>query len=139
MKAFRTPSYSDEHEIAEPTLVAMVDDDESVRVALGSLFRSMGFRTELFGSAEEFLSAPNLSEFECLVLDVLMPGMSGFELQERLVGSAFEIPIIFISALGDKDARDRAMRAGAVGFLSKPFSDDALIDAVQVAIAREHP
>jgi FixJ family two-component response regulator len=117
-----------------PALVAIVDDDESVRDAVGSLFRSMGFRTELFAGGEEFLAAPNLREFSCLILDVQMPGMNGLELQLRLAAASHPIPIIFITAFGDESVRARALRGGAVSFLTKPFNEDALLGAVQSAI-----
>jgi FixJ family two-component response regulator len=117
-----------------PALVAVVDDDESVRTAIGSLFRSMGFRTELFGDGERFLGSPKLREFSCLILDVQMPGMDGLELQLRLAAASHPIPIIFVTAYADEKARARALRGGAVSFLAKPFSEDALLEAVQSAI-----
>src|ERR1700722_5683003 len=117
-----------------PALVAIVDDNESVRDAVGSLFRSMGFRTEPFAGAKEFLAAPNLREFSCLILDVQMPGMDGLELQLRLAAASPPIPIIFVTAYVDQNTRARALRGGAVSFLTKPFSEDALLGAVQSAI-----
>ncbi len=120
-----------------PALVAIVDDDESVRDAVGSLFRSMGFRTQPFAGGEEFLSASNLREFSCLILDVQMPGMDGLELQLRLAAASHPIPIIFITAFSDESVRARALRGGAVSFLTKPFSEDALLGAVQSAIEVE--
>ena len=118
----------------QPALVAIVDDDESVRDAVGSLFRSMGFRTQPFAGGKEFLAAPNLREFSCLILDVQMPGMDGLELQLRLAAASHPIPIIFVTAYADEKARARALRGGAVSFLAKPFSEDALLEAVQSAI-----
>jgi FixJ family two-component response regulator len=118
----------------QQALVAIVDDDESVRDAVGSLFRSMGFRTELFASGEQFLGAPHLRDFSCLVLDVQMPGMDGLELQRRLALASHPIPIVFITAFSEENTRERALRGGAVSFLSKPFSEDALLGAVQSAI-----
>jgi FixJ family two-component response regulator len=112
----------------------VVDDDESVRTAIGSLFRSMGFRTELFGDGERFLGSPKLREFSCLILDVQMPGMDGLELQLRLAAASHPIPIIFVTAYADEKARARALRGGAVSFLAKPFSEDALLEAVESAI-----
>jgi FixJ family two-component response regulator len=120
-----------------PALIAIVDDDESVRDAVGSLFRSMGFRTEPFTGGKEFLAAPNLREFSCLILDVQMPGMDGLELQLRLAAASHPIPIIFITAFGDESVRARALRGGAVSFLTKPFSEDALLGAVQSVIEVE--
>jgi len=123
----------------QPALVAIVDDDQSVRDAVGSLFRSMGFRTEPFAGGQEFLGSPNRGAFQCLILDVQMPGMDGLELQHRLAAASFPIPIIFITAYDDEDVRTRALRGGAVSFLIKPFSEDALLDAVQSAIEAEVP
>ena len=120
-----------------PAVIAIVDDDESVRNAVASLFRSMGFRTELFAGGKEFLAAPNLREFSCLILDVQMPGMDGLELQLRLAAASHPIPIIFITAFGDENVRTRALRGGAVSFLTKPFSEDALLGAVQSVIELE--
>jgi len=119
---------------ARQALVAIVDDDESVRDAIGSLFRSMGFRTELFAGGEQFLATPHLLDFSCLILDVQMPGMNGWELQRRLAAASHPIPIIFVTAFGDENMQARALRGGAVSFLSKPFSEDALLEAVQLAI-----
>ncbi|MGA7762282.1 MAG: response regulator [Candidatus Binataceae bacterium] len=133
-KSTRPTTAQAETKPARQALVAVVDDDESVRTAIGSLFRSMGSRTELFGGGEDFLSAPNLREFSCLVLDVQMPGMDGLELQLRLAAASHPIPIIFVTAYGDEKTRARALRGGAVSFLSKPFSEDALLEAVKSAI-----
>ena len=121
----------------QPALVAIVDDDESVRDAVGSLFRSIGFQAEPFAGGQEFLGSPKLRAFRCLILDVQMPGMDGLELQQRLAAVSFPIPIIFITAYNDEDVRTRAMRGGAVSFLTKPFSEDALLGAVQSAIEVE--
>ncbi|MGA8568030.1 MAG: response regulator [Candidatus Binataceae bacterium] len=133
-KSTRPTTAQAETKPARQALVAVVDDDESVRTAIGSLFRSMGSRTELFGGGEDFLSAPNLREYSCLVLDVQMPGMDGLELQLRLAAASHPIPIIFVTAYGDEKKRARALRGGAVSFLSKPFSEDALLEAVRSAI-----
>jgi FixJ family two-component response regulator len=95
-----------------PALLAVVDDDESIRAAVDSLVRSMGFRTELFGGGAEFLAAPNLGDFACLILDVHMPGMNGLELQRQLAAAAHPIPIIFVTAFGDENTRERARRGG---------------------------
>lgn len=122
---------------ARHATVAVVDDDESVRIAIGSLFRSMGFGTELFGRGADFLGSPRLREFSCVILDVQMPGMDGLELQMRLAAAAHSIPIIFITAYSDERARSRALQGGAVSFLAKPFREDALLDAVQSAIEVE--
>jgi len=111
-------------------LISIVDDDESVRQALKSLIESVGFRSEVFGSGEEFLNPGYLLQTDCLIADVRMPGMTGLELQERLNAAASPIPIVFISAHDDKEARTRGLRAGAIAFLQKPFSEDSLLGAI---------
>ena len=116
------------------TLIAIVDDDESVRVALAGLFRSMGLATEAFASAIEFVNSEHLSQTTCLILDVMMPGMNGLELQHQLALRDHPIPIIFITGHSDESTRARALRGGAVSFLPKPFSEDALLTAVQSVI-----
>jgi len=115
----------------EAPLVTVVDDDEAVREALESLLKSVGFRAGVFASAEGFINSDHLGKTRCLILDVRMPGMSGFELQKRLAAAAIRIPIIFITAHADDAARARALKAGAVAFLSKPFAESALLDAVR--------
>jgi FixJ family two-component response regulator len=117
------------------TLVAIVDDDVYVCEAVESLLKSIGFRTATFNSARDFLDSPEFSKVSCLILDVSMPVMNGLELQRHLVDS-HPIPIIFITARNG-DARDQALRAGAISFLTKPFSDEALIDALDSALGRE--
>jgi FixJ family two-component response regulator len=102
-------------------LISIVDDDDKVRAATGSLVRSLGFKTHTFASAESFLQSTSPRETRCLILDVQMPNMSGIELQGRLTELGFEIPIIFITAYPDEAVRQRAMDAGAVAFLLKPF------------------
>src|SRR5690349_611507 len=111
-------------------LISIVDDDESVRDALKSLIDSVGFHAEPFRSGEEFLSSPYLLQTDCLITDVRMPGMSGLELQERLNAAHSSIPVVFISAHDDDEARARGLRAGAVAFLQKPFSEDSLLGAI---------
>ena len=115
-------------------LISIVDDDESVRVALKSLIGSVGFRAQGFGSGEEFLNSPYVSQTDCLIADVRMPGMSGLELQERLNAANLSIPVVFISAHDDGDVRARGLRAGAVDFLKKPFSEDALLGAISAGL-----
>jgi FixJ family two-component response regulator len=119
--------------------ISIVDDDESVRQALKGLLRSAGFPADAFASAEEFLSSGQLHATSCLILDVRMPGMSGMDLQDRLIASSSAVPIIFISAHGDEDVRTRALQRGAVAFLQKPFSDDALLDAIASANGAQSP
>lgn len=115
-------------------LISIVDDDESVRDALKSLLDSMGFHAEVFASGEAFLNSPDISHTDCLIADVRMPGMSGLQLQDRLNATNSSIPIIFISAHDDGDARARGLRAGAVDFLKKPFSEDALVRAISACL-----
>ena len=117
-------------------LVSIVDDDESVRESLRGLIRSIGLGVETFASAEDFARSAQLENTDCLILDVRMPGMSGLDLQRELVASERDIPIIFITAHGsDEGVRARALRDGAVAYLSKPFSEDALLDAVNAALS----
>jgi FixJ family two-component response regulator len=118
-------------------LVFVVDDDASIREALSSLIRSAGLRVATFSSAKEFLQSDKPNVPACLVLDVRLPGMSGLELQLELAVSHYEIPIIFITGHGDIPMSVRAMKAGAVEFLSKPFHDQDLLDAIRQAIERD--
>lgn len=115
-------------------LVAVVDDDESVRESLPDLLREFGFATHSFSSAEEFLTSDRLIQTGCLILDVAMPGMTGFDLQRELKLRGHRIPIIFISAHKDDVVRSRAFQQGAVEFLFKPFSDTALLQALNAAL-----
>jgi FixJ family two-component response regulator len=119
-------------------LISIVDDDESVRQALKSLIGSVGFQAEVFGSGEEFLNSAHVLQTGCLIADVRMPGMSGLELQERLNAAGSSVPIVFISAHDDSDARDRGLRAGAIAFLQKPFSEDALLGAITASLDKTY-
>ncbi len=123
-----------EIDLAEIPLISIVDDDESVREALKNLIESVGFRTEVFSSGEDFLNSDHFGDTDCLIVDVRMPGMSGLELQERLNAVHSLIPLIFISAHADEEARARALQAGAVDFLQKPFSEDPLLKAIDVSL-----
>jgi FixJ family two-component response regulator len=118
-------------------IVFVVDDDASVREGLGSLIRSAGLRVETFASAQEFLARPRADVPSCLVLDVRLPGLSGLDLQKRLAEVNIEIPIVFITGHGDVPTSVQAMKAGAVEFLTKPFVDRDLLDAVKQAIKRD--
>ena len=118
-------------------IVFVVDDDASVREGLGSLIRSAGLRVETFASAQEFLARPRSDVPSCLVLDVRLPGLSGLDLQKRLAEVNIEIPIVFITGHGDVPTSVQAMKAGAVEFLTKPFVDRDLLDALQQAIKRD--
>ncbi|MDB6015738.1 MAG: two-component response regulator [Pedosphaera sp.] len=115
-------------------LVAIVDDEESVRAATDGLIRSIGYRAESFASAEAFLVAERLQEIRCLILDVKLGGMDGLALQERLAMDNLRIPIIFITAHWNEPMRARALRRGAVDFLRKPFSETALLKAIDSAL-----
>jgi FixJ family two-component response regulator len=115
-------------------VVFIVDDDSGVREALDSLIRSVGFRVQTFASAHEFLRGQRVDAPGCLVLDVRLPGLSGLDLQHELIQADIHIPIIFITGHGDIPMTVRAMKAGAVEFLTKPFRDQDLLDAIQQAI-----
>ena len=119
------------------TIIAVVDDDPSVREGLSSLIRSAGLRVETFASAQEFLSRSVAETFSCLVLDLQMPGLSGLDLQKHMAEAEIEIPIVFLTGHGDIPASVRAMKAGAVEFLTKPFDEQDLLQAVQEAIERD--
>ena len=123
-----------EKNMSEIPLIAVVDDDAAIREAVQSLLRSMGFRAAAFASAQDFLQSGRLPETACLIVDVRMPRMSGLALQQRLRSAQCPISIIFITAHGDAEMRARALRAGAVAFLDKPFSDEALLRAVEAAL-----
>jgi FixJ family two-component response regulator len=120
----------------ETKLVAIVDDDDSVRGTLQELLRSAGFPSRGFESAEAFLGSGHQHETACLITDIRMPGMSGLELQARLNAEHCRIPTIFITAHGDEEMRLQALRAGAVEFLPKPFDDEVLVESVREALGR---
>jgi len=117
-------------------LIAIVDDDESLRSALQDLIESDGLSALCFGSAEQFLNSEARHKAACLIADIRMPGMSGLELQAKLKAERYRIPIIFITAHGDAEMRTLAMRDGAVEFLTKPFDDAVLLEIVHAALAR---
>ncbi len=116
------------------SLVSIVDDDESVRESLPDLIRQFGFDVEAFASAEAFLASEVVNATKCLVLDIAMPGMSGTDLQRELAHRRQMIPVIFITASGDRSLRPRLLAAGAVDCLFKPFSETALLDALNAAL-----
>ena len=120
--------------IPKPSLVSVVDDDESIREALPDLLRQFGFAAETFASAEAFLASEFVGETSCLLLDVAMPGMSGPDLQQELTRRRQKIPIVFITAYGDASVLRPLLARGAVRCLVKPFSDAALLDAVGAAL-----
>ena len=115
-------------------LVAVVDDDESVRESLPDLLREFGFSARAFSSGEEFLRSDAVRQSSCLLLDVAMPGMDGVDVQEELARRGLTIPVIFITAHNDENIRTRAFAQGAAGFLHKPFSDMALLEALGRAV-----
>jgi FixJ family two-component response regulator len=121
----------------QPADIFVIDDDASVRESLRSLFGSVGLRVQLFDSALEFLRTEHHDEPSCLVLDVRLPGLSGLDFQAELRRANVRIPIIFITGHGDIPMSVRAMKAGAVEFLTKPFRDQELLDAVQFALERD--
>ena len=116
-------------------MVYLIDDDESVRRALQRLLRSAGLDVRAFASAEEFLQSGNLSQIACIVLDIQMRGLTGFDLQEKLVSMGIRIPTIAVSALDDARTRERARQLGAVAFFRKPVDGQALLDAIWWAIS----
>ena len=118
-------------------LIAIIDDDESVRVAMGGMIESFGYAPVTFESANDFLKSDKLPDASCLILDVQMPGMSGLELHSELIASGRRIPTIFVTAFPDKRVRDRAMRAGGVCFLSKPFGRNDLLGCIESALGKQ--
>jgi len=118
-------------------MISVIDDDETVRKATKSLLRSLGYGAEAFASAEDFLESDLLHRSSCLISDVQMPGMSGLELQSQLIAEGHRLPIIFITAYPEARARARALKAGALGFLSKPVSEEAVVTCLTEAL-KEH-
>jgi two-component system, LuxR family, response regulator FixJ len=118
------------------SLIAVVDDDQSVRDALENLISSVGFEVELFASAEEFLDSDKSLQTDCAILDVRLPGISGLELQERLAAGGQSFPVIIITAQVDDKTRDEAVAAGAIAFLNKPFKEEVLLAALQSALTQ---
>jgi len=118
-------------------VVFVIDDDAAFRESLNNLFRSIGVRVETFASAQEFLSSERRSRPGCVVLDVRMPGLSGLDLQKRMADAEIDIPIVFVTGHGDIPMSVQAMKAGAVEFLTKPFREQELLDAVQRSLERD--
>ena len=114
--------------------IFIIDDDASVRRALRRLIRSVGLNVVTFATAEEFLQAPHQPAPDCLILDVHLPGLSGFELQERLTAEGSAVPIVFITAYADDQVRELARQGSAIAFLEKPFEEQALLDALARAL-----
>ena len=115
-------------------MIVIVDDDEGVREATKTLVRSLGYNASTFGSANEFLKSEKVHDTSCLITDLQMPGLSGIDLQDRLIASGYRIPIIFITAYPDENVRLRVMKAGAIDFLSKPYNHDHLLGCLEKAL-----
>ncbi len=115
-------------------VISIVDDDESVREATKGLIRALGYTAATFASAEEYLQSDHVVDTACLIADMQMPGMSGADLQDRLISDGHSPPIIFMTAFPDAAIRARVLRAGAYGFLSKPFNDESLIECLDKAL-----
>jgi FixJ family two-component response regulator len=115
-------------------MISIIDDDQSVREAVKSLIRSLGYEAATFASAEEYLGADRTRDSDCIITDVQMPGMTGIDLQDRLIADGYRRPIIFMSALSAEDAGADASRTAASRFLKKPFSDERLIDCLDRAL-----
>ena len=118
------------------TPISIIDDDPIVREAIADLVQSLGYEAATFDSAEQFLESGAVAETSCLITDLQMPGQSGLELQKQLLAEGHHTPVIFVTAFPEEKFRRRAMDAGAVGFLSKPFDDEALISCVETALNR---
>ena len=117
-------------------LVAIIDDDASVRATTDSLVRSLGYIVHTFASAEEFLRSNRLDDLSCVIADVQMPGMSGVELQAHLLSQGYRVPFIFFTAFPDERIRAQALRAGAICYLTKPFDGDSLVQGLQAALKK---
>jgi FixJ family two-component response regulator len=116
------------------SVISVIDDDASVRAATDNLLSSHGYLVHTFASAEDFLQSTHLNHSSCVVADVQMPGMSGLELLTHMRAQGYNVPLIFITAFPEESVRDRALKAGAVGFLAKPFAAPALINCVETAL-----
>jgi FixJ family two-component response regulator len=121
-------------DLSKLPLVAIIDDDESVRATTDSLVRSLGYAVHTFASAEEFLRSNSLDDFACIMADVQMPGMSGVQLQDHLRARGYRVPFIFFTAFPDEKTRAHALAAGATCYLTKPFDGDSLIQYFQAAL-----
>ena len=119
--------------LSKSSVIAIIDDDESVRVTTGSLVRSLGHLVHAFASAEDFLHSGRIGDFSCVIADVQMPGMSGVQLQDHLRSQGYGVPFIFFTAFPDERTRARAMAAGAICYLTKPFDADNLIQCLEDA------
>jgi FixJ family two-component response regulator len=120
-------------------VISIIDDDASVREATARLVRSLGYRAAVFSSAEEFLESDCVRDSACLITDLQLSGMSGSGLQDRLIADGYRTPIIFMTAYFDEKVRDRVLKAGAFGFLRKPFADESLIEGLDKALEDPSP
>jgi FixJ family two-component response regulator len=118
-------------------MISIIEDDASVRVAADNLLRSLGYTVHTFGSAEEFLRSAHLADTSCAIVDVQMPVMNGIELQSLLLSRGYRMPLIFITAFPEASIRERALKAGAICFLTKPFDRLALIECLDTALKRD--
>jgi FixJ family two-component response regulator len=121
--------------LSNAPVISIVDDDESFRRATAGFIASLGYAVAAFGSAEEFLKSDSLDDTACLISDVQMPGMSGIELQSRLIAQGYRVPIIFVTAYSASKARAQALASGALGFFDKPFSEEKLISCLDQALS----
>jgi FixJ family two-component response regulator len=117
-------------------MIAIIDDDASVRATTDSLVRSLGYVVYTFASAEEFLQSNRLDDLSCVIADVQMPGMSGVKLQAHLLTQGYRVPFIFFTAFPDEQIRAQALRAGAICYLTKPFDGDSLVQGIEVALKK---
>ena len=122
--------------MSKPARISIIDDDDSVREAVENLIRSLGYDTETFASAEDYLNRGSVSETQCLMTDVHMPGMTGIELQKRLIHAGHRIPVIFMSGFSEEAVRAEAMQNGAIGFLSKPIRVEDLFLCLRTVFGR---
>ena len=134
MESQRRTAHEGQPILSKDVMISIVDDDESVREATKELLRSLGYAAAAFASAEDFLQSEQLSTTDCLISDVQMPGLSGIDLQRRLIADGHRMPIIFITAFPDERVRARALGAGAIGFLTKPYREESLIECLGQAL-----
>jgi FixJ family two-component response regulator len=125
--------------LVDSALISIIDDDRSVREAIQGLIRSLGYTTAAFGSAEEYLDSGRIDDTACIITDLQMPGLSGIDLQRRLLADGHDTPIIFVTAFPSDRLRKHALDAGAFGFLSKPFNEASLIACIDKALQRAIP
>jgi FixJ family two-component response regulator len=125
--------------VARPRVISIIDDDASVREATARLVRSLGYRAAVFSSAEKFLQSDHVRDSACLITDLQLSGMSGAGLQDRLIADGDRTPIIFMTAYFDEKIRARVLKAGAFGFLRKPFADESLIESLDKALEDSSP